>query len=316
MMRLRREMADERGIWSAGSTAHSKRQRSVVVRALAFIAGLVSLLETPAPMAAEPNNQSKPALSTPWPDATTTGPPGDLKLEPSGPLTITVAGTVVSGLDIRGGVVINANNVTIEMSRIAANAWAVVKIDPHQTGIVVKDCTLDGLGADPDGNGNQGIMGQGAFLRNNISNVENGIVLTGNNSVIEGNFIHDLNAGGAPHYDGVQIDGGIADAVIRRNTIINLHGAAGAIMIDNEFGPVSNIVIEGNILAGGSYTIYSDGKFNDNPISGISITNNHIGPGQYGPLLFRKNRPSYIGNAGDGWSLVRSLKLNNVPTQE
>jgi len=237
-------------------------------------------------------------------------------LKPSGPLTIAVAGTTISGLDIQGGVTVNADNVTIETSRISAKAWAVIKIDPHRTGIVVRDCSIDGLGAGPDGNGNQGIMGQGTFQRNNIFNVENGIVLTGKDNLIEGNFIHDLNAGGAPHYDGIQIDGGISDTVIRHNTIINSHGAAGAIMIDNEFGPVSNIVIEGNLLAGGSYTIYSDGKFNDNPISSVSITDNHIGSGQYGPTLFRRNRPTYLRNATDGWHLVRNLNVGKVAGQE
>lgn len=287
-----------------------KRQGGRGVFATALIVGWVSLSGIATGLAHEPNDPAKPRLSATWPDVTSTGP-GDHKLEQSGPLTITSEGTTISGLDIYGGVTISADNVTIEMSRISANAWAVIKIDPHQTGIVVRDCTIDGLGADPDGNGNQGIMGQGTFLRNNISNVENGIVLTGHRNLIEGNFIHDLNAGGAPHYDGIQIDGGISDVVIRHNTIINSHGAASAIMIDNEFGPVSNVVIEDNLLAGGSYTIYSDGKFNDNPISGISISNNHIGPGQYGPVLFRKNRPNYLQNENDGWSLVRNLRFDS-----
>ncbi|WP_197090859.1 right-handed parallel beta-helix repeat-containing protein [Bradyrhizobium sp. LTSP849] len=296
---------------SAGSTAGGcKRRWGRGVLATAFIVGWVSLFEIATGLALEPNDPAKPRLSASWPDATSTGP-GDHKLERSGPLTVTSGGTTISGLDIHGGVTISADNVTIEMSRISANAWAVIKIDPHQTGIVVRDCTIDGLGADPDGNGNQGIMGQGTFLRNNISNVENGIVLTGNRNLIEGNFIHDLDAGGTPHYDGIQIDGGISDVVIRHNTIINSHGAASAIMIDNEFGPVSNVVIEDNLLAGGSYTIYSDGKFNDSPISGISITNNHIGPGQYGPVLFRKNRPNYLQNENDGWSLVRNLRFDS-----
>ena len=282
----------------------------------ARIAAAVAALQIPAGVVAEPNNPSKPAFASEWPDASNTGPPRDLKLKPSGPLTIAVAGTTISGLDIQGGVTVNADNVTIETSRISAKAWAVIKIDPHRTGIVVRDCSIDGLGAGPDGNGNQGIMGQGTFQRNNIFNVENGIVLTGKDNLIEGNFIHDLNAGGAPHYDGIQIDGGISDTVIRHNTIINSHGAAGAIMIDNEFGPVSNIVIERNLLAGGSYTIYSDGKFNDNPISNISITDNHIGSGQYGPTLFLKNRPTYLRNATDGWHLVRNLNFGKVAAQE
>jgi len=304
--------------WRRAGERESGRKRPWGMIALDAVrmAAAITALQIPAAAAAEPNSPPQPAIASQWPDASNTGPPRDLELKSSGPLTIAVAGTTISGLDIQGGVTVNADNVTIEMSRISAKAWAVIKIDLHRTGIVVRDCTIDGLGAGPDGNGNQGIMGQGTFQRNNIFNVENGIVLTGRGNLIEGNFIHDLNAGGAPHYDGIQIDGGISDTVIRRNTIINSHGAAGAIMIDNEFGPVSNIVIEGNLLAGGSYTIYSDGKFNDHPISDVSITDNHIGSGQYGPTLFRRNRPTYLRNATDGWRLVRNLNFGNVAAQE
>lgn len=310
-------MGELRGRHSApGGVGRGKRRWRSAAWHAARVAGAVALLQASLGMAAEPGGPQRPPSTSFWPDATNTGPPAELKLKSSAALTIDVAGTTISGLDIEGGVIVNADNVTIEMSRISGKAWAVIKIDPHQTGVVVRDCTIDGLGAAPDGNGNQGIMGQGTFLRNNIFNVENGIVLTGNNSLIEGNFIHDLEAGGAPHYDGIQIDGGISDVIIRHNTIINSHGAAGAIMIDNEFGPVSNVAIEGNLLAGGSYTIYSDGKFNDNPISGIAITNNHIGSGQYGPALIRKSRPRYLGNASDGWSLIRNLKFNNIGKQE
>ncbi len=298
-----------------GSALGRKRWWAGIVLDVARVAAAVVALQFRGEVAAEPNSPSQPTSASQWPDATNTGP-RDLELKRSGPLTIATAGTTISGLDIDGGVTVNADNVTIEMSRISANAWAVIRIDPHQTGVVVRDCTIDGRGAGPDGNGNQGIMGQGTFQRNNIFNVENGIVLTEKSSLIEDNFIHDLNAGGAPHYDGIQIDGGISEVVIRHNTIINSHGAAGAIMIDNEFGPVSNIIIEGNLLAGGSYTIYSDAKFNDNPISGISITDNHIGSGQYGPTLFRKNRPIYLRNATDGWRLLRNLNLGKTAAQE
>lgn len=301
---------------AGGRALGRKRCWAGVLLDAARVAVAVAALETPAALAAEPGSPSKPAFASQWPDASNTGPPRDLKLKPSGPLTIAVAGTTISGLEIQGGVTVNADNVTIQMSRISASAWAVIKIDPRQTGIVVRDCTIDGQGAGPDGNGNQGIMGQGTFQRNNIFNVENGIVLTGKGNLIEDNFVHDLNAGGAPHYDGIQIDGGISDTVIRHNTIINSHGAAGAIMIDNEFGPVSNIVIEGNLLVGGSYTIYSDAKFNDNPILDVSITDNHIGSGQYGPTLFRRNRPAFLRNATDGWRLVRNLNFGDVAARE
>lgn len=236
-----------------------------------------------------------------------------MKLTASGDLIVTQAGAVISGLDIRGTVYIKASNVTLMNCKITSNDYAVVNIASNATGVVVKDCTIDGTGATFDGAGNQGIMGNGTFLRNNISNVENGITIQGNNTVIQDNYIHSLKAAGAPHYDGIQIDGGISNVTISHNTIINDHGSAGAIMIDNYFGPIKNISVDNNLLAGGSFTIYSDGSFNSNPITGVTITNNHISPGQYGSTYFKGNSPTYTGNANDGAALLKGLTTVGQP---
>src|ERR1700737_1828722 len=121
-----------------------------------------------------------------WPDATNTGVPAGGTLPPSGDIVITKAGAVISGLDIHGTVYINAANVTVENCMITSGNWAVVQIQSGVTGAVVQNCTINGTGSAPDGTGNQGIMGQGTFIGNNIYNVENGIVVSGNNTVIPG----------------------------------------------------------------------------------------------------------------------------------
>jgi len=124
----------------AGSLALGRKHRwgGIVLDAVR-VAAAAAALQIPAAVAAEPNSPSKPAFASQWPDASNTGPPRDLALKPSGPLAIAVAGTTISGLDIQGGVVVNADNVTIEMSRISGSVWAVIKIDPHRTGVVVRD---------------------------------------------------------------------------------------------------------------------------------------------------------------------------------
>ena len=86
-------------------------------------------------------------------------------------------------------------------------------------------------------------IGQGTFIGNNIYNVENGINLTGS-AVIKDNYIHDLNASGSPHYDGIQIDGGVSNVTISDNTVIAPSGGVSAIMIDNYLGtrsPISSV---------------------------------------------------------------------------
>jgi hypothetical protein len=264
---------------------------------------------------AEPREGVVPGSGSDWPDTTNTGVSSAEPLVATDGMVVDKPGTVISRADVRGGIVIAADDVTVERSRIRARDWSVIKINPGVKRAVVQDCTIDGMGSAPDGTGSQGIMGQGSFLRNDISNVENGIVVTGDDTLIQGNFIHDLQAGGAPHYDGIQIDGGISNLVMRHNTIINSHGAAGAVMMDNQFGPLTNVVLEDNILAGGSYTIYSDGKFSKHHMTGVSIRGNHIAPGQYGPVLIRENSPIYVGNLNNGKLLLSKLKLTKAAAE-
>jgi len=107
-----------------------------------------------------------------WPDATNTGVPAGVTLTPSGDVIITQAGAVVSGLNITGSVYIRADNVTLENCKITSGGWAGVTIDSGVKGAVVQNCTIDGTGRAPDGTGNQGIMGSGTFIGNNIHGIQ------------------------------------------------------------------------------------------------------------------------------------------------
>ncbi|WP_271565986.1 Ig-like domain-containing protein [Bradyrhizobium sp. CCBAU 11386] len=247
------------------------------------------------------------ATTTGWPDATNTGVPAGVTLTSSGDLVITQAGTVISGLDIKGTVYIDAPNVTIENCKITAASYSVVQVAQGVTGAVVQNCEINGVGSNNDGS--CGISGQGTFIGNNIYNVENGINVQGS-SVIKDNYIHDLNASGSPHYDGIQIDGGSSNVTISHNTVINDYNQTSAIMIDNYFGPISNISVDNNLLVGGGYTVYSDGQFSGGSINGVSFTNNHMGAGQWGTTDFNNNTPTYTGNVNDGATLAATLNTS------
>jgi hypothetical protein len=244
----------------------------------------------------EMKTQTRLADQTAWPDETNTGVPPGTVLKPAGSLVITKTGEVVSGLDIRGTVDINAPNVKLMNSRIRGARFDVVRIKSGMPGVVVQDCEIDGVGTDNDGS--NGIRGSGTFLRNNIHHVENGITLDGS-AIIQDNYIHDLLASGSPHYDGIQIDGKVSDVIIHHNTIINPYTQTAAVMIDNYFGPIANIVVSQNRLVGGGYTVYSDGQFNGGTISGVSFIDNRLGKGRWGYRSFVKNAPLWRGNIDD-----------------
>jgi Bacterial Ig-like domain/FG-GAP-like repeat len=245
---------------------------------------------------------------TGFPDATNTGVPAgvDLTLY-NGNLVINTPGAVIDGLDIQGYVYINAPDVTLQNCKVTSNDFNVVQIATGITGAVVQNCEINGVGTGNDGD--NGIGGQGTFIANNIYNIENGINLDGDNSLIQDNYIHDLLASGSPHYDAIQIDGSVSNATISHNTIINSHDQTSAVMIDNYFGPISNITVDNNLLVGGGYTIYVDAQFNSSPITGVAITNNHMGSGQWGITNFNGTSPVYTGNVNDGWDILQTLDL-------
>jgi hypothetical protein len=228
-----------------------------------------------------------------WPDATNTGVPRGVTLKSNGHLWISKPGTVVSGLDIEGTVDIDAANVTLMNSRIRGARYAVVLIKQGTQGVVVQDCEIDGIGSGNDGS--SGIQGGGTFRRNNIYHVENGFALNAS-SIIEDNYVHDLLASGSPHYDGIQIDGEVSDVTIRHNTVINQYTQTSAVMIDNYFGPISNISVDNNVLIGGGYTVYSSAQFDGGPVTGVSFTNNRLGQGKWGYASIVKNTPVWRGN--------------------
>jgi hypothetical protein len=240
------------------------------------------------------------AQSVCWPDASNTGVPAGTNLTPSGSITITTAGAVVSGLDINGTVNINANNVTFERSRVRSGSFTAVRIQSGRTGVIIQDVEVNGVGTGNEGD--NGIAGEGATIRRvNVYNVENGITPQSSNSpmLIEDSYIHDLKASGAPHYDGIQIDGGLSNITIRHNTVSNPHGQTAALMIDNYFGTISNITVDNNRLLGGGYTVYSDGQFSGGSITGVRLTNNRLGRGAFGYASIVNNTPTWSGNVDD-----------------
>jgi hypothetical protein len=257
-----------------------------------------------------------------FPDATTTGLPAGVTLTASGDVNVTQAGTVIDALDVKGTIWVMAPNVTIQNCRITSTDWTGIWIKPGITGTVVQDNEILNVGSSPDGA--NGIFGSGTFLRNDIHDVENGINVTGP-SLIQDNYIHhmyapNVRAGtvwGGPHYDGIEINGGISGVDILHNTIINENGQTSAVMINNDFGPVSDIHVDGNYLAGGGYTLYSDGSFSStDKISGVEFTNNVLGQGHWGYYYFKGNTPVLSNNdeIGTEWLTADGTPTNPQPS--
>jgi hypothetical protein len=199
---------------------------------------------------------------------------------------------IVSDLEIRGSIVIEAKNVTMKNVRLLSETpWHALRVMDDARGFVLQDSEIDGQGRTVNG-----VLGFGTFLRNNIHGVDNGMNVTGP-SVIRENYMHSFRGTNDSHFDGVEVNGG-HDIMIINNKIINRNAQTSAIMLNNYFSGLRDITIEGNILVGGGYTIYLDGRFQGGIVNqeSIKILNNEIGGGRWGDFAFFIHKPIVRGN--------------------
>lgn len=198
-----------------------------------------------------------------------------------------VENATVRDMEVRGNVVIEARNVTMRNVRLVSDMpWHALRVMESATGFTLEDSEIDGRGRTVNA-----IYGFGTFLRNDIHGVENGINVVAP-SIIRGNYIHDLSAGPDGHYDGIEINGG-HDIQIVGNHIVNEYDQTSAIMMNNEFSGLSRITIQNNVLSGGGYTIYLDGRKRGGEVddASIRITGNQIGGGRWGDFAFYDRSP-------------------------
>jgi hypothetical protein len=133
-------------------------------------------------------------------------------------------------------------------------------------------------------------MGNYTARRLEITGCENGAEMAHGNVVFEDNYVHDLDTVGPsyvfgsapPHTDGVQLNGGASNVVIRHNTIDPIGSVVGGGGTSGIIGNTSgdNVRIEDNMIDGGqsSYAIYAPRTAK----SAWFINRNRFGRGVYG----------------------------------
>ncbi len=217
-------------------------------------------------------------------------------LNQSGIIQADTAGTVYKDLKVTGYIIVSANNVTIKNSSIQSNTWWAIRIMPGVTGTIIDHVTVNGSGVN-GASGSAGISGAASITNSDIFGVENGIVADSGPGYIGMNHIHDLVAPAGAHYDGIQMDGGQHDWVIEKNLIdLTNQTQTSAIMMDNEFGPLVRVTVQGNNLLGGAYVLYVDGKFSNINAISPTVSNNILSHGAYGDIMSRNNQATFTSN--------------------
>jgi hypothetical protein len=279
-----------------------------------------------------------------YPDATNTGPRGVARFrQVPGEVTsgkgwawnstyqsvfVRGAGAVLEGLDIAGGVVIDAPDVTVRNSVISSCGGdddtdvVAIRVRPSDglngTHAKVIRNRIQGTPAGCDHRARSGVRDVfGAATRarirgNDISGVGNGVTLEYDGRV-KNNWVHDLGHLPGDHHSGISNHGGARSVVVRHNTVLlnddkfDDGGVSGALTIYSDFGHAQNVTLEDNLISGGSYVVYGGNSGDDysTPATGIRILDNRFvcGDWLYGPVAAfdrRGDGNEFSGNICDG----------------
>jgi len=253
---------------------------------------------TAPPTTAPPVTVPAPSLPT-WPNATNTGVPATVTLQPSGGFTVTQDGAVVNGLEITGCLVIRANNVTVQNTRVHQNDLCyggAIDVGYTNSGIVVKDTEIDG----GNKNGWGQLIGNSGYtcIRCNLHNGGHGFHMNSNVTILD-SYVHDLYHDPVTQsHDDAAITNGGDHLVLRHNNLncdannLGGGGCTGAIVLLGDFAPVSYVTADNNLLNGGAFALYA-GSLPEKPYAHadhVVITNNKFGTtlfplcGLYGPV--------------------------------
>lgn len=200
-----------------------------------------------------------------FPTSDTTGVPDGVSLTASGSLTITEDGTVIDGLHVRGEIKIYADNVTIKNTLVeSATSSNPVYVDRGTTGTLIERVEIDNLGG-----GGIGVFmrGSGSIRFADIHSAEDGVRINSDDVTVEYSYIHDMVREPGGHHDSIQIRRG-DDVTVRGNNLQSYVAATddpqnAAIQIGSLSGDdqISNLLVIGNLMNGGNYTINGGGRW-------------------------------------------------------
>jgi hypothetical protein len=295
---------------------YSVKAKQITKAGLVFVATAVYAGAgfTPTPPTTPPP-VTAPGPQVGWPDASNTGVPAGVSLRPSGGMTITQSGTVISGLDVDGCIIVRASNVVIQNTRVRQNGdcWGGA-IDTEYgawSNIVIQNVEVDGRRMNPGAP----LVGSGGYtcIRCNLHDGGQGFHLTNNVTVLD-SYVHDLYGSGSTHNDAVLSNGG-SHFLVRHNTLLcdvgfpgnasTGGGCTGAFNLFGDFGQVDDVLADNNLFYGGAYCVFAGSGYNKPyPNStNIRFTNNKFGRtspswsncGIYGPYT------GWANNAGNMW---------------
>jgi hypothetical protein len=195
-----------------------------------------------------------------WPDETNTGVQPGITLTPYDGGSIN-DGDVIENKEVVGTLDFSASNVTIRNCKIHSpgDIWGINQ--RSGTNLLVENCEIYSTSSQGE---LCGVSGSNITVRRcNIYNWENGMSV-GSNVLVEDCYIHSPSTRAGAHNDGIQWGGG-SDVIIRHNHI-DINDETGCINVGGGGSDgLWNIDIYYNLLNGGTYSIYLEGRDNHTP---------------------------------------------------
>jgi hypothetical protein len=179
----------------------------------------------------------------------------------SGPVTSTRDGQVIENLDVRGTITVRNNNVTIRNVRVDGGGAAyAISYPDGVSGLVVEDSEIFNFGTASIGGNVDGYTAR----RLDVHHSGGDGFKAGTGTSIESCWVHFLGTAAGAHADGVQVSDG-SRVVIRGNFFDMPVGVAGtnsnaAVFVAPDFGAIDDVLVEGNWMDGGNYTVFSAAK--------------------------------------------------------
>jgi hypothetical protein len=219
-------------------------------------------------------------------------------------------GAVLDGLNIPYNVDITAGNVTVRNSRITVRGEGFGISIRHAPNVTIANNEISG----PDAGSGRLMVGikdiyadssNLKVLRNDIWHVSTGVQI--DQGLIQDNYIHDMGYVSGDHVNGTTSNGGSRPLTIQGNTILNQHDQTDAISLFQDFGTQANRTIDGNLIAGGGYTLYAGANPGAGDTANIKVTNNRFARtfygkgGYYGPVTAYDRSDSGNVWSGNVW---------------
>ncbi len=207
----------------------------------------------------------------------------------------------MENLDVRGTIYIapNVNDVKIKNVRVSGSTKLYL-VDDRGTNLTIEDSELIGVGMPVPTDAVNLTRGSLTLLRDEIAHVRNGANLHAP-ALIQDCWIHGLVNNGGSHNEDLYIGTGHHIRIIH-NTLENEQPQTATIFIKTDFGPIDDILIEQNLLAGGGYMVYGGATGPHGAATAIRVIDNTFSRrffargGRFGV------RAAWPHTAGTAWS--------------